>query len=460
MRFGKSTLTMLIALITLLSVVLVGCKADEDTAKTTAVKSEEQLPLIGQTLKFDPNLDIKGKIEIWSPDETSAYFDPIVEAYREHRPYIKINHVKMPWGDYWKKIPIAISSGNGPDLFYMHNMSHDLMVDGKLMMPYPDDLVKDLNADFTDVMSSQAADGNIYYTSIGVGHAIIYYNKTLWAEAGLTEADIPETWEQFREIAIKLTKMDGDQMTVSGFNIGANGAFIQDMQLAAGRFLFSEDGKKSTMDNPDFKKSFEFFTNLILEDKVVTTTYPDGSQSFMDGTSAMIWNHPFFGGMMLNSGAEVDFGIFPLPKFEGNARNWHYNNPDVTMGISSKASKEAQAIGVDFLRLAFADDQFIENWCYKQKLAPPKKSLLNSKKLMDDEMISIIMEDIENSIYLGTVTASIGTIWANDLWDAYMVGGVDYETAVATTVARTNELLETGSFYPTERLYKYASELK
>jgi len=435
-----------------------GDKEGPDTE--TTVKSGEQLPLIGQTLKFDPNLDIKGKIEIWSPDETSAYFDPIVEAYREHRPNVEINHVKMPWGDYWKKIPIAISSGNGPDLFYMHNMSHDLMVDGKLMMPYPDDLVKDLNADFVDVMSSQAADGNLYYTSIGVGHAIIYYNKTLWAEAGLTEADIPETWEQFREIAIKLTKMDGDQMIVSGFNLESNGAFMQDMQLAAGRFLFSEDGKQSTMDNPDCKKSVEFFTNLVLEDKVCTTTYPAAGQSFMDGTSAMIWNHPFFGGMMLNSGAEVDFGIFPLPKFEGNARNWHYNNPDVTMGISSKASEKAQAIGVDFLRLAFADDQFIENWCYKQKLAPPKKSLLDSEKLLGDEMISIIMGDIENSIYLGTVTGSIMTIWANDLWDAYMVGGVDYEKAVATTVARTNELLEKGSFYPTERLYKYAAELK
>lgn len=34
----------------------------------------------------------------------------------------------------------------------------------------------------------------------------IYYNKTMWAEAGLTEEDIPVTRDQFREVAKKLMK--------------------------------------------------------------------------------------------------------------------------------------------------------------------------------------------------------------------------------------------------------------
>ena len=40
-----------------------------------------------------------------------------------------------------------------------------------------------------------------------------------------------------------------------------------------------------------------------------------------------------------------------------------------------------------------------------------------------------------------------------------MVGGVDYETALAAALEKTDELLVKGSFYPTERLYKYADEL-
>ena len=33
----------------------------------------------------------------------------------------------------------------------------------------------------------------------------VYYNKDMWEAAGLTEADIPKTWDEMREVAKKLT---------------------------------------------------------------------------------------------------------------------------------------------------------------------------------------------------------------------------------------------------------------
>ncbi|RFT33077.1 hypothetical protein CG400_06070, partial [Bifidobacteriaceae bacterium NR017] len=43
-----------------------------------------------------------------------------------------------------------------------------------------------------------------------------YYNKKLWKEAGLTEADIPTTWDELREVAKKLTKWNGSKMVQAG----------------------------------------------------------------------------------------------------------------------------------------------------------------------------------------------------------------------------------------------------
>ena len=67
--------------------------------------------------------------------------------------------------------------------------------------------LEDLEADFVGV-SAHEIDGKVYYTDYGMMTATMYYNKAMWAAAGLTEADIPKTWDQFREVAKKLTIRD------------------------------------------------------------------------------------------------------------------------------------------------------------------------------------------------------------------------------------------------------------
>ena len=98
----------------------------------------------------------------------------------------------------------------------------------------------------------------------------IYYNKTLWSEAGLTDADIPTTWDEFIQVAQKLTKTDGSKMTQAGFNFngGAYSAIYQGLNYQKGELLFSEDGKKANYNNDVTKENMQFLKDLYDKYKV------------------------------------------------------------------------------------------------------------------------------------------------------------------------------------------------
>ena len=460
------TLILITMVALLLMLFAAGCSTNGTSPTTTkpgatTAKTEEPAGLIGQNVKFNPNEKVSGKLSVWFYEDGKRFIDSMFEDYKQYRPDVDLEVTYIAWGDYWTKLPVALSSGTGPDLFYFHNMYDNLMVGGGQLDAYPQDLVDNLAKDYMNVAQFDQ-NGKTYYIGVGGGHGVIYYNKDMWSAAGLTEADFPETWEELREIAIKLTKKEADKIVVSGFNInpGLGGAFMGEIQLLSGRFIYSADGKQVMYDNPDFKKNFMFFVDLYQKDNVCSATFPDSLQSFQDGTTAMLWMHPFFSGILRSNHPEINFGVFAMPKFEGMARNWHYNNPDVSMGINAKASKDAKALAVDLLKLFFADDKYMKAWDLAQGLAPTKNSLQGDQDMMNDPILKVIMSDYENSVYEGTGPNQLTQDMIQNLADPVLTGGVDYDTAIKAAVAKMNQTLADFDFIPVERKWSHANELK
>ena len=79
----------------------------------------------------------------------------------------------------------------------------------------------------------------------------------MWKEAGLTEDDIPKTWDEMIEVAKKLTIKDGDKIVQAGLNF--NNDFHQNYLLGLnyqlGENLFQEEDRKSTRLNSSHPSS-------------------------------------------------------------------------------------------------------------------------------------------------------------------------------------------------------------
>lgn len=262
---SKKIIALCLALVMVLS--MTACSAPAQTAEpeqaaepatkasTAETPTADALPVIGSAIQYDPNVPINdGKdieVELWFWSGAANLFQSLADQYTAIHPNVTITLVENPWDDYFTKLPLALQGNDGPAIFNVHNSKHDLLID--YMAPY-DIPVEDMEADFVGV-SGHLVDGKVYYTDYGLMTATMYYNTDMWAAAGLTEADIPTTWDEFREVAKKLTIRDenGDLVQAGfSYNGGIQGDVLG-MQYQYGQNLFNEDGTAS-INNEAMKK--------------------------------------------------------------------------------------------------------------------------------------------------------------------------------------------------------------
>lgn len=253
---SKKIIALCLALVMVLSMTACSAPAQaaepEQTAEpatkasTAETPTADARPVIGSAIQYDPNVPINdGKdieVELWFWSGAANLFQSLADQYTAIHPNVTITLVENPWDDYFTKLPLALQGNDGPAIFNVHNSKHDLLID--YMAPY-DIPVEDMEADFVGV-SGHLVDGKVYYTDYGLMTATMYYNTDMWAAAGLTEADIPTTWDEFREVAKKLTIRDenGDLVQAGfSYNGGIQGDVLG-MQYQYGQNLFNEDASE------------------------------------------------------------------------------------------------------------------------------------------------------------------------------------------------------------------------
>ena len=141
-----------------------------------------------------------------------------MEEYEKLNPDVKFETQVIGWEDYWTRLMSGVAGGDVPDIAQFHNSQTQAFLNH--LEPFPADLFDydRYKEDFINFEAAYLFDGTFHFYPVGIMSGLIFYNTDYWAEAGLTEADIPTTWDEFREIAKKLTKYDsaGD-IQVAGF---------------------------------------------------------------------------------------------------------------------------------------------------------------------------------------------------------------------------------------------------
>ena len=168
---------------------------------TVGVAAAEGNAVIGSAIQYDPSVPVNNgediAIEFWYWTGAANLFQAVVDEYTAIHPNVKITLVENPYEDYWTKLPLALQGTDGPAIFNVHNSYHENLIG--YLAPY-DIPLEDLETDFVGV-SAHEIDGKVYYTDYGMMTATMYYNKDMWAAAGLTEADLPVVLEQYEKLA-------------------------------------------------------------------------------------------------------------------------------------------------------------------------------------------------------------------------------------------------------------------
>ncbi len=172
---------------------------------------------------------------------------------------------------------IATYAGGGTyDIFYGHFTILAAFLGANIVEPLDGFLSKDREVKVDDFYpaATERMKGKLYGIAWFTQGKELFYNASLLADSGAmlprqVEKDGRWTWDVLLEIAKKVARMDGDQVTIYGFNSGFSdpGTFVNHL-YSWGADWFDKNYTKPLIDTPQFLSATQFAVDMVAKYKV------------------------------------------------------------------------------------------------------------------------------------------------------------------------------------------------
>ena len=194
--------------------------------------------------------DVTLSVSIWDTNQEPGIKEILADFTEKTGIKTEISVVK--WYEYWTMLEAGAQGGSLPDVFWMHSnesqryMSNDMLLD--LTDKIKDSDLIDPENYPEDIWGLYTYDDKYYAVPKDIDTIALWYNKTLFDEAGLDYPTADWTWDDVTEAAKKLTKDDGSQYGLAMRNDN-NQAGYYNLIYDNGGYIISDDKTKSGWDD-------------------------------------------------------------------------------------------------------------------------------------------------------------------------------------------------------------------
>ncbi|MGF1577506.1 MAG: ABC transporter substrate-binding protein [Cyanophyceae cyanobacterium] len=177
---------------------------------------------------------------------------------------------------------------------------------------------------FPGFMRNSTLDGEIWSIPFQRSTPVLYYNKEIFAEAGLDPEAPPTTWEELIEVAQQLTERDAQgQVTRYGVAIptGDRSTWLTEgliMQSGGSLYDVDSDGRVATIDTPAMREAMQYIYDLQQTHEVSpqgVIAWGTVPNDFAAENVAMIYHSTGSLGF-IRENADFEFGTTFLPANE------------------------------------------------------------------------------------------------------------------------------------------------
>ncbi|WP_405907943.1 MULTISPECIES: extracellular solute-binding protein [unclassified Streptomyces] len=283
-------------------------------------------------------------------NSSQKYWDALVKEYEADHPGIKVEVSVYSWTDVDRKVKEMVAAGKAPDMAQIGAYA-DYAAKGQLYTA--DELLSiPVQANFalqlTDAGERQRVQYGLPFAS---STRLLFYNKTLFTQAGLTP---PKTWNQLAADA-EVLKADGVKFPYA-LPLGPEEAQAETMQwMLSGGGGYTDDVGTYAIDSDENVKTFTWLKDELVGKGLTGPTAPaklnraDAFAAFTRGEVGMLSGHPTL--MKMATAKGVKYGMVPMPGADGQSKS--------TLGVADwmmafKQNGHAEQVG-DFLDFVYSD---------------------------------------------------------------------------------------------------------
>ena len=438
-----------IALVSALCLLMTACSGTgtENTSASGSegTSSEQDASQTGEKVSLD--------LWWWQSEMEQPWNDGVFADFEAANPSVDVTLSMYPWSNYWQKIQTAMISDTLPDLIMMSVGYIDKYAEAGAVINLKDYIDRDLDRSlyyelgFETVRWPDMETGDEYAMPWNVETTCLFYNQTLFDEAGLAYPDDTWTWETLRENAIKLTKNTDDMTNAQyGFSMGgvASENSFDSLIYSFGGRVISEDLQKCMLDQPEAQEAVQFLADMILVDKCMPPVTADGDagSDFASGRVAMEING-LWAIDSVEGSSEINWNVAPLPIGPAGRKTRSWSD---SICISTSCKNPDQAW--EFIKYLVSDEgQTVST------LSPTRVPILIEKSL-DDEWLNSSGEDKNKKQLIELLDEGSPFVFCNNWgeWSAALAneifpaftGEKSVEETLQSATAAVDQILEKG----------------
>lgn len=203
----------------------------------------------------------------------------------------------------------GFAAGEPADLFYLSTDQIAGYAANGSLQPYGD-LLENKDDFYPSLVENFTVDDTFYCAPKDFSTLALIINTTLWSEAGLTDADIPQTWDDLAAVAEKLTTPEH-----VGLAFGAEYQRVGVFMAEAGGGLV-EDGAAIADDDANVE-ALEYVKTHLADG---TFAYAKdvgagwGGEAFGKQSAAMVIEGNWITGALSNDFSDVEYTVAELPE--------------------------------------------------------------------------------------------------------------------------------------------------
>ena len=335
---------------------LTGCKdaagtqaGSEEAAAVEDAAPAQEADASGETEKAEVSADTL-TIAIWDTNQEPG-LTKIVNDFTQQTG-IKAEIQVTPWDQYWTMLEAGATGGTLPDVFWMHSNEFTKYAEYDMLLDISEKISASESLDMSkfpqDIVGIYNYDGKQLAVPKDFDTIALWYNKTMFDEAGVSYPDASWTWDDFAEACRKLTKEDGSQYGYA-LKPSNNQDGWYNIVYDMGGEIINKDRTASGMNAEGTIRALEFVTGLVKNGytpayEVMTENNPEAL--FEAGKVAMITQGSWMLAELCNNDyvkANCDIAVLPKDAQTGR-RASIYNGLGWASAANTDKPEEAWAL--------------------------------------------------------------------------------------------------------------------